>query len=109
MGYNRSAELERYLVTGSTLSSYLESVPQGVQRVMSTALDLDVPKKAKRSAPKSAPVDRKAMAIQIRGSDEWKAWAEELAESERDTLAKLVDRLFTKFAAEKGFRPPPKR
>lgn len=76
---------------------------------MSIAVEVDVTKKPKASPKKSAPIDRKSMAIQIRGSDEWKAWAEELAESERDTLAKLVDRLMAKFAAEKGFRPPPRR
>ena len=52
---------------------------------------------------------RKPMVVQIRGSEEWKAWAEGLAEKEGDTVAKMVERTLRKYAREIGYPDPPRR
>lgn len=69
-------------------------------------------KKAAKKAPK-APVpeapSRKPMVVQIRGSEEWKAWVEGLADREGDTVAKMVERTLRRFAKESGYPDPPKR
>jgi hypothetical protein len=75
---------------------------------MSVALGAESVGKKKAKA-KSAPAERKPMVLQMRGSEEWKAWAEGLADHERDTLAKLVERLFAQKAKEVGYPPPPRR
>jgi hypothetical protein len=49
------------------------------------------------------------MVVQMRGSAEWKAWVEGLADRERDTVAKLVERVLTRFAKETGYSEPPRR
>ena len=51
----------------------------------------------------------KCMAVQIRGSREWKAWLEGMAESEGDSVAKFCERLAKAFAKETGYPPPPRR
>ena len=55
------------------------------------------------------PAARKPLVVQIRGSKEWKAWAEELAATERDTLSKFIERLIHRDAKSIGFREMPKR
>jgi hypothetical protein len=52
---------------------------------------------------------RKPMVVQIRGSEEFKAWIEELADLERDTVAKFVERVVRKHAESIGFREMPDR
>jgi hypothetical protein len=47
--------------------------------------------------------EAKAMAIQVRGSDAWKAWAEELAQFDTRPVAALVDRALRRYAREIGF------
>ncbi len=68
-------------------------------------------KQAKRPAKPSAAEERvrKPMIVQIRGSEEWKAWVEELADKEGDSLAKLFERAVRKFAHDAGHRDPPRR
>jgi Meiotically up-regulated gene 113 len=47
--------------------------------------------------------------VQIRGSEEWKVWIEEIADKEGDTVAKLFERALRKFAKESGYPDPPRR
>jgi hypothetical protein len=67
--------------------------------------------KPKKSAPEPEPepVNRKPMIVQVRGSAEYKTWAEGIADKEGDTLAKLVDRALREFAKGRGYLDPPKR
>lgn len=71
--------------------------------------------KAKKTAPAPEPaeepktVNRKPMIVQVRGTAEYKAWAERIADKEGDTLAKLFDRALRDFARGKGYGDPPKR
>lgn len=71
----------------------------------------NVPKRKPDPEPTPEPekTPRKPMVVQVRGSEEWKDWAERLADHERDTLTKLVERALGKWAKEIGFEPPPKR
>jgi hypothetical protein len=52
---------------------------------------------------------RKPMVVQMRGSEEWKAWIEGLAEKEGFTVAMLLERTARKWAKEIGYPDPPKR
>ena len=70
---------------------------------------VNVVAKKKAPPPKFPPADRKPMVVQMRGSEEWKLWVESLAEQERDTVAKLVERVLAKHAREIGFASPPRR
>lgn len=65
--------------------------------------------KKKAQPVKSESADRKPMVVQIRGSAEWKAWVEALADQQRDTVAKMVERSLSKIAKDAGFPDPPKR
>lgn len=49
------------------------------------------------------------LAVQIRGSAEWKQWVEELAKFMRQPISGLVDTSLARTARENGFRDPPKR
>lgn len=51
----------------------------------------------------------KPLAIQVRGSDEFKSWVEEFAAIEHDTVAKFIERVLRKHAREIGFREMPRR
>jgi hypothetical protein len=79
------------------------------ERTMSVGMAVDAVAKKKSRAAKAGPTERKPMVVQIRGSEAWKAWVESLAERERDTVAKLVERVLTKHAREIKFTDPPKR
>jgi hypothetical protein len=73
---------------------------------MSPAAAKDVAKKPKAN-PDEKP--RKPMVVQIRGSEEWKAWVEMIAEKEGDSVTKLFDRALRKFAKDAGYPDPPRR
>jgi len=46
----------------------------------------------------------------IRGSDEWKAWVERLADADRASLPDLIDHALVAYAKKIKFNePPPKR
>ena len=67
-------------------------------------------------AKKKLPPDQarswpgKPLAIQVRGSPEWKRWLEELAEFDRSNLADICDRSIAAYARAIGFpKPPPPR
>lgn len=67
---------------------------------------------AKKKAPVRSPDQwsRKPLALQVRGSAEWKGWVEELAGYDRTTAADLVDRALTRYAREIGYgKEPPER
>lgn len=68
---------------------------------------------AKRKRPPGEPTGSgtgKPLAVQIRGSAEWKAWVEELAEFDRSNIADMTDRAMAAYARTLGFlKPPPPR
>lgn len=72
---------------------------------------IEVPKKPSKAASKPEPDDkrRKPMVVQMRGSDEWKAWVESIADKEGDAVAKLFERAVRKFAKDSGYPDPPRR
>ena len=71
---------------------------------MSMATVNDVGKKRAKAA------ERKPMVVQVRGSEEWKAWSEGLARFDSRPLASLVEHLFRRYAKEIGYKPePPER
>jgi hypothetical protein len=45
----------------------------------------------------------------LRGSDEWKAWVEDFAHSDRATVTEVIDRALEHYAEKRGFKRPPKR
>lgn len=49
------------------------------------------------------------LAVQVRGTPQWKEWVEELAEFARMPVSGIVDTALAQFAIILGFRPPPKR
>lgn len=52
---------------------------------------------------------RKPIVIQLRGTPEYKAWAERLAEHDRTTVADSTDRALALYAKHIGFTEPPPR
>lgn len=78
---------------------------------MPEILEMDVAKKASKP-PGSEPDDagRKPMVVQVRGSQNWKAWVDRLAAFDGIPLAMMVDRAFRVYAKHIGFEEaPPKR
>lgn len=57
--------------------------------------------KKKRPAPKAE--DRRSIVITIKGSLEWKAWVDELADQFRTDASKLIDMALVQFAKANGF------
>ena len=46
----------------------------------------------------------------LKGSPDWAAWLERLAEFDRNTVVGLIDRALAEYAKNHGFNePPPKR
>jgi hypothetical protein len=81
---------------------------------MVTALvEEDVAKRASKPVPDPEPEpeekSRKPMVVQIRGSAEWKAWVEDCARREGDTIAKFFERTARKYAKDAGYPDPPMR
>ncbi len=64
------------------------------------------PRKAPK--PKTAP-GRLAVAFTLKGSPEWKAWVEELANHSRTDVSKLIDLALVEYAKARGIRDAPKR
>ena len=52
---------------------------------------------------------RKPIVIQLRGTEEFKAWAERLADADRTTVADVTDRALALYAKHIGFAEPPPR
>jgi hypothetical protein len=65
----------------------------------------------KKSEPVRDPDTWKGqpLAIQVRGTPEWKEWVEGLASANRQNVAGLVDTALARLAKEIGFRDPPDR
>lgn len=59
---------------------------------------------AKGGKPAHGSEGRKPMVVQIRGSAEYKAWAERLARFDGLSLSALYDRAARKYAMEIGFK-----
>lgn len=80
---------------------------------MSTVVAEDVAKKKAEPVSKQAkPTDkgRKPMIVQVRGSNEFKAWAERLSQFDSLPLSSVVDRALRRYAREIGFKEdPPER
>lgn len=84
---------------------------------MHATLDPAVAKKTTKPPPTPEPTPepppkenaRKPVILQMRGSDEWKAWVEELAQHEGQTLTALFERGIRELAERSGFRRPPVR
>jgi hypothetical protein len=58
----------------------------------------------KKTVPKPKPRgERPAIAVTLRGSPEWKAWVEGLAEYCRLDVAKLIDRALVDMARKEGY------
>lgn len=68
---------------------------------------------AKKKAPKTmneATKERRAVAITLKGSEEWKGWVEMVAGRCRITVSSLIDLALTDFAKGKGIQEePPER
>ena len=69
------------------------------------------PKKKGKPAPKSEPSRVRSAVLMIRGTPEWKAWVEELAEADRSpSLNELIDRALVAYARQIKFpKSAPKR
>jgi len=75
-----------------------------------TAALMDEPMAAKKSPRKAEPKpQRKPMVVQIRGSEEYKAWVDGMAEAEGFTVAMLFDRAVRAWAKDHGHGEAPKR
>lgn len=77
---------------------------------MSVGMAVDTVAKKKSTKPaKAEPADRKPMVVQMRGSEEWKAWVEGLAARDKFTIAKLIERAIEKHAKDTGYPDAPRR
>lgn len=63
---------------------------------------------AKGAAPKGDQPARKPMVVQIRGSEEYKAWVESVARKKGFSVAVLFDQALRHFVADE-LGPPPER
>lgn len=63
----------------------------------------------KGEAPEPAAAGRKPMVVQIRGSEEYKAWVESIAEKEGFSVSMLFERALRRLAKDGGYPDPPKR
>jgi hypothetical protein len=65
------------------------------------------------SAARSGPEPKSGGAlpniISMRGSREWRAWLDRLAEACRATPSALIDRALAELARREGFEEPPRR
>ena len=65
---------------------------------------------AKKNANDAAGWAKKPIIMAMRGSAEYKAWLERLAEFDRSSVAEMTERSHARYAREIGFEePPPKR
>jgi hypothetical protein len=60
----------------------------------------------KTSKPKSTTTTK---SLVIRANDDYAAWVEAFAKSNRTTFAGLVDQALTHYAEVRGFKVPPER
>ena len=62
-------------------------------------------KKAPRVKAKTAPpaTERRAIAVVIKGGQEWKDWVEALAKHCRTDVSKAIDQALIDYAKSKGF------
>jgi hypothetical protein len=63
---------------------------------------------AKKAASKSSPPRR--VVVQLKGTDEWKAWLEDLSKHLRMPISSVVDNALVSYAKAQGFvKSPPER
>lgn len=77
-------------------------------------MQVTVSRKQKRMAKKNSNDStgwaKKPIIMAMRGSQEYKAWLERLAEFDRSSVAEMTERAQARYAREIGFEePPPKR
>ncbi len=65
------------------------------------------PKKKPDHPSKFGP--RQPQAVNLRGSNAWKEWLEELAKANRQSISGVIDTALATFARQIGFREPPQR
>jgi hypothetical protein len=63
----------------------------------------------KTSKPKPPPVPTSFKSVAFRVSEEYAAWVDGLAASNRTTIAGLMDQALAEFAQRKGYSQPPER
>jgi hypothetical protein len=87
-----------------------------MERLMDLAvLDEVVPKKPPKPTPAPEPepkpkaAGQKPMIVQIRGSQEYKEWVEEIAGKDGFSVSMAFDRAMRMYAKANGHREPPKR
>jgi hypothetical protein len=67
-------------------------------------------KKPAAKMPKTAAKKKGlAIAITLKGSPEWKAWVDRLADKFRTDTAKVIDMALVEFARTHGFEEAPRR
>lgn len=77
--------------------------------MLSTVVQPMAKSKAKPQDPRD-DWERKPLALQVRGSPEWKAWLDRAAKFSRMSVATFIDQAAAKAAREAGFEePPPER
>jgi hypothetical protein len=100
---------DRGLPDECLISQNTGDVPEPPMSLHATVEDMakkspDKPKTVAKPEP-----NRKPMVVQMRGSEEWKAFIERLADMDGDTVAKFIERLIRKEAKERGITDLPKR
>ena len=60
--------------------------------------------KKKAPAPKAKAKERLAIVVTLKGSPEWKAWVDELADLCRTDTSKLIDMALVELAKARGFK-----
>ena len=59
---------------------------------------------AKKKAPTPQASERLSVVVTLKGSNEWKAWVDELADQFRTDTSKLIDMALVEFAKAHGFK-----
>ncbi len=77
--------------------------------VMKTLAGVPTMARKPTKKPSQAWASGKPLAAQLRGSAEWKEWLDELAKTNRQSVAGVIDTALARLAREVGFREPPER
>jgi hypothetical protein len=80
-------------------------------RISAFGATLLAEKESAKREPEPDPVkwSRQPLAIQVRGTPEWKQWVHDLARANRQDVAGVVDTALALQAKQIGFREPPER
>lgn len=75
---------------------------------MSAAVAI-MPKKKPAPPPKPAKPAPRRVVLQMKGTDEWKDWLDQLSEFLRMPTSTIVDHALIEYARAHGFEPAPPR